>query len=465
MHNSIAITAINAGDAFEHCKGPAQTTKVGELRDRIAQVLDMLDAISISDPHTFPPPAPIPTVLQGPSKPQSKVNTATLLEPSVDANHLTVSDQSRKRCASDLEEHRTVKALKREPQEDAPIALSIQEAVISPQPVLPFTTSGNPYAVVQPTVPVVGSSRPPSRPPTPPFVANNSFGIVKTQPSVTAAFPAFLPVAPPPGTLPINSAVPPPAFPHSSWSDPVVPTRHHHSLSAGSISGPVPGLNTSNSNVLGPFSSNGIPGALSQPLTNPSTSGAAALGRMSRSGSISGTNFFRNTYAPYPYSETIGEQATPMWNVTKPPSSTIRGSYPSRVLGDPGGPPKRHAMFTMSGGHSSHNSPSDDEDDDDDSDSDASSSGKTVTYHVGFTLLEIYIKNHQNTDIDHLDSRRSTTHVSHLGVALRPSFRGGQNLFQLLEQAVLQSYVHFFCIMFSPSQPGIETHRVFFSYF
>ena len=31
-----------------------------------------------------------------------------------------VSDQSRKRCASKLEEHRNVKAMKREPQDDKP---------------------------------------------------------------------------------------------------------------------------------------------------------------------------------------------------------------------------------------------------------------------------------------------------------------------------------------------------------
>ena len=49
--------------------------------------------------------------------------------PITDTGHLSVSE-SRKRCASELEVHRTVKALKREPQDDAPLISSIQDASI-----------------------------------------------------------------------------------------------------------------------------------------------------------------------------------------------------------------------------------------------------------------------------------------------------------------------------------------------
>ncbi|PPQ89143.1 hypothetical protein CVT25_006515 [Psilocybe cyanescens] len=387
----IAITAIDAGDAFEHCHGPEQTTKVGELKDRIEQVMQMLKTMTVngSEPHSYAIATPVPTVHPQPTIPLF----APPFPPSdnaVESNHLAVSDQSRKRCASELEEHRSVKALKREPQDDTPLILTMQDAATPPAASLAFPPSTT-YPVV-PAVPVVPKSRPPSRPPTPPsaFVANNSFGTIKQQPSGPAATPAFIPGTPAAASLPLNTAISPPAF-HNTWSDPIVPTRHHHSLSAGSVPGPLTNLGAlATVPSSSPFAPIGLQAPVSQPLTNQQNGGTPTIGRMSRSGSISGTNF-RNLYNTFSYSEQpYSDAATSAYHGQKVPSSSSRGGGSQsnwRMGSEAAGTSsstiatKRTASFSINAPSHSHNSPSDDEDDEDDSDSDESTSGKTVSHH------------------------------------------------------------------------------------
>ena len=314
-------------------------------------------------------------------------------EPSAESSHLGVSDHPRKRCASDLEEHRTIKALKREPQDDSPLTLSIQEAPVIPGSSVPFPPPSANFSNVLPPLPAVPGSRPPSRPPTPPsvFVPGTAF---KPQAPVAAAFPAFLPAAapsaaPPHASLPLSlpAANPPPSYPplpHSSWSDPVVPTRHHHSLSAGSINGPLQGVAAPSGTSRTPSAFHSVP--VSAPMTQlptvPSNGPATIsqpIGRMSRSGSISGTSF-RNPYGQYPYNEPYSDPATAVWQMAKASGSTSRPGQSNWFVGTE--PKKTFSFASSSAPHTAHNSPSDGDDDDDESDSDESTSGKAAAHQV-----------------------------------------------------------------------------------
>jgi len=350
--------------------------------------------MSVSDNETpsFPPMiAPVPTI--APEHPNSLLPPVLpSMEPLTGETnaHLAVSDPlSRKRCASALEEHRTVKAPKREPQDDVMSPLTIQEPI---QPAPGFTLSHpNTFPVV--ATPLVGGSqsRPPSRPPTPPsaFVRKNSFGVSKQQP-LTSTFPPFLPGGSVPSSapLPLGTSVVPPGFPHlphSSWSDPVVPTRHHHSLSAGAIPGPITSLPSSPTSIIP--NANFVPSILPAPLTQSaltiskpvSSIISPPIGRMSRSGSISGTNF-RHVYAPYSVKEPYADPSA-TWHVGKASNSPTRNGQSSWYMGaESSNTQKKFSFAGNSAPSSTKNSPRDDDDDDDDSESEESDSGKTVTY-------------------------------------------------------------------------------------
>lgn len=385
---SIAVTAIDAGDAFENRHGAAeQAFKVEELRDRINEVVAILSNMSFDSKDTPPFLSQAnPSLLSG----LDQVIPAVVpqAEPPVDSTHLGVHDHSRKRCASELEEHRTVKALKREPQDDTPLILSIQDVSTSS---VPFPPPPLVYPNILPPLPAVPGSRPPSRPPTPPssvFVPSSSF---KQQTPVAAAFPAFLPAASTPTapvSFPMQASNPQPSyppFPHSSWSDPVVPTRHHHSLSAGSINGPLGGVSapSGSTHSSGAFPTTSVPVPLTQrpavPSNGPASMISQPVGRMSRSGSISGTNF-RNPYGPFQYNELFSDPAMAIWHTTKASGSASRPGQSNWYMGSE--PRRTFSFATSSAPHTAHNSPSDGEDDDDDSDSDESTSGKAATHHV-----------------------------------------------------------------------------------
>lgn len=302
--------------------------------------------------------------------------------------HLSVSE-SRKRCASELEEHRIVKALKREPQDDAPLISSIQDATVHAVLSPPFSAVPQSVTFTPPST-VAPPSQPPSRPPTPPaFPPATSFVSVKPQAPRTSSYPPFIPPTNAPVLIHSTSmpsppvAVAPPPFPHS-WSDPL-PTRHHQSLSSGSVSVP----HISQTPLAAPsYSSTIIPTSLplpphSVPSNAASSAMTPAVGRMSRSGSISGTNF-RNPYSTFPYAnDPYSDRATSAWHATSTPPANQSNRYTGAEA------TSSSRKFSISG-HSApsttQNSPSDDEDDDEDSDSDDSSSGKTVTQHVRSSL-------------------------------------------------------------------------------
>ena len=244
-----------------------------------------------------------------------------------------VSDQSRKRCASELEEHRTVKAPKREPQDDIPLSLPINEVNHLPAAATAFAVPPAATQVVFPTMQplIMSQSRPPSPTPSTAFATHSSFTTIKQQAPLAATFPTF--AGPPSGaihplTLPQPTAVP---------SKPTT-------------------------SVIRP-----------------------SIGRISRSGSINGTTF-KNPYASFPYQDGYSDPSA--WH-PKISSSSSRsnqstwymGSEPFHTLRKSSSDFVGSTSDSMSG--ASHNSsPTDDDYDEDESDSDESNGEKAVVHRV-----------------------------------------------------------------------------------
>jgi hypothetical protein len=279
-----------------------------------------------------------------------------------------VSDQSRKRCASELEEHRNVKAMKREPQDDKPLSLPTNEVNHLPAAATTFPVPPVAAPVVFPVM----------QPP---------ISTIKQLAPLTATFPTFV-AGTTSGPLtnvtsPIN--VIPPIFPplRSSWSDPVTTTCHQHSLSAGSVTGPLvnqPPLPATHLNTVSPtIPLSTLPQSTTVPI-KPTTSVKGSIGRMSRSGSINGTTF-KNPYASFAYQD--GHPDSSKWHPKMSSSSNHSGQSTWYVGSEPLNTFRRSSSdFTGLIPVTSQDSlPSDDDDEDDDDDSD-DSHGKTVIHRV-----------------------------------------------------------------------------------
>ena len=320
-------------------------------------------SLSESDLTTTSLPSIVPPILTIPSEQPMVARPAVRSMESLGSEPIQpVSDQSRKRCASELEEHRTVKAMKmkREPQDDKPLSFPTNEVNH-----LPAASTAFPVPPV--AAPVVFP------------VMQQPISTIKQQAPLTATFPTFVagstsgPLTP--LTNPTN--VIPPVFPplRSSWSDPVTTTCHQHSLSAGSITGPLvnqPPLPTAHLNTVSPtVPLLTLPQSTTVPIKPTTSVKGPPIGRMSRSGSINGTNF-KNPYASFAYQDVHSDPST--WH-KKMISSSSRSGQSSWYMGsEPLNTFRRSSSdFTGLIPSTSHDSPpSDDDDEDDEDDSDDS---------------------------------------------------------------------------------------------
>ncbi|TFK76329.1 hypothetical protein BDN72DRAFT_230264 [Pluteus cervinus] len=370
MLKDIAKTASSAGDACRLHHDAEATSKVDELKERITKVAEMISMMSLARPRES---FPMPNYLVDYSVADALVSYATQTAPPMDI--LATLDSSRKRGATGFEEPRTHKALKREPAEDPtlPATVTATATVDQPMPSDPtplYTTTVAPMATqATRAIAPLPHSRPSSRPPSPP-TAFNTF-TQNTQPAnLITYYPEYgqLPT-PLPTTSPTFSAIQP------SWTDSVVPSRHHHSLSTGSLKGPIQGLSIL---PTPPLSSAGLEAyspplhQMTPPLPTPPASTAISppLGRMSRSGSISGSfnnpfsypfHPFSDTSAPYPGMTRVPATATL-------PASPSANWYPETTSQSAGVAPSEVSATTRT-------TPSDEEDDDDDADSEEGPSG------------------------------------------------------------------------------------------
>jgi hypothetical protein len=354
----IAQTAESAGYALWNHDGASASSKVDELKASISKVSEMLDRLSVSK-----------------------------------------SDQSRKRYAAELDEGRSVKSLKREPQEDLPLSLpQIDPNIPVPaeqSPTYPTPLSAHPMnSTARPIAPLPHSdSQSPSREPTPPkapLPSRSSF----TPPKLSAGpgFSVFMPPSPavefPPTIVPlVGSPIPFGAPSNSQWAESVGSTsRHHHSLSAGAITSPIQAMplggNSAVPRSLDPFSPS-VPAA-PPPMITPSTSAISPpIGRMSRSGSITGVPY--NTTFSFNYSTTEAPGwhtvSQPTQNLPPPPQTSRPRSQSNWYFG-----PSEHSGLSASPSTTSdvsstmvgaaptttRSTPTDPEDNDDDHDSDSS---------------------------------------------------------------------------------------------
>jgi hypothetical protein len=373
------------------------SSKVDVLKERISQVSRMFAGMMSSTAPYCAPPYPPPLHSPGLSEqaplgfsPSTITSPPSLMDFS---DILNIPDHSRKRGASEFEEPRTLKAPKREPQED--ILLSLPEAPPGVDSSPPFSVAG----ISLPSVPTQGiamqpSSQPPSRPSTPPGFYS---GISPTKHVSTPAYAPVIPSCPPPAEFgSVTTSVGPasPTFPrlHTSWSDSVVTSRHHHSLSAGSLSGSVMPMSPTTSVGSGMGEIFSTP-ALQQlphqslPTATTATTISPPIGRMSRSGSINGavpgsyTFSFRDPSGPWSSSmdrapaKSVPSSAPPAWfagseGSVPSTSSSAATDVPSSVLN------------TVP---STRNSPTDGVEDDDDAESDDNDgSAPKCVHHVSF---------------------------------------------------------------------------------
>lgn len=297
----IAQTAESAGRALSVHDDASATSKVGQLKASISKVSDMLDKLSVSK-----------------------------------------SDQSRKRCAVETDAGRNAKALKREPQEDIPLSPPQIDSSIPQQaeqsPTYPSPLSAHPLGTMnQPIVSMLHSrSQPPSRAPSPPEATHS------TQPSFnspksggTTGFATFLSSSSPAIEYPprLASSNGSPVFGVSSsagtsqWDGSIVSTsRHHHSLSAGAITSPpqalpmTPGSSAAVSNTLDAYSVH-TPASI---IASATSTISPPIGRMSRSGSITGV--------PYnsPFSFNYASKETPTWSAMAQQSQNLPPTPQSR---------------------------------------------------------------------------------------------------------------------------------------
>ncbi|KAG6877159.1 hypothetical protein C0993_009837 [Termitomyces sp. T159_Od127] len=339
-------------------------------------------AVSATSAHITPPPVPASlTQIITHSVPSSSTHFTSPPMPPCGTHQalpdsLIIPDHSRKRCASELEETRNVKAPKREPSDDIPLNLHTPPAVPTP----PFNFGG----VSHPTKIQLSSSQPPTPPttfsPIGQFSPNKSIASFPlSTPPISSPVEYFPPVA-----ASSHSTVPA-TFPgmHTSWSDSAVPTRHHHSLSSSSIGGTtVPSTPPAATNsMMDPFTSvpmqqSSLPGIAS---TVVSTVVSPPIGRMSRSGSINGTypNAWYMEAASWP--NTLGSR-TPIKGLPQASPSTWFSKSESNPSGSSLSSASSAASdrLPLSVPSTNQNSPAeDDEDEDDDFEEDDTASKNT----------------------------------------------------------------------------------------
>jgi len=278
--------------------------------------------LRMTPPNHVPPPVAVPDAVQQVYPAQVDMQSS-----------LPTPPDSRKRCLSDFDEQRPLKSLKAEPQDDLPLSHNDMYA-----PIIPKVPTFHDLQSLQ--------SAPPSQP-TSPFVFNPVKSYSRT------------PYPDTPSSDSIGKAAPP-SFPpfRSAWSESVVPTRHSHSLSTGSITIP-PSRSSSDPN----FS------------TKVPTPVPGVNGRMARSGSIGGT--FTHPFT-FPYTQPFVD--VPVWPGSRTESEVTPLSTPSLTCSSQWTPTSSapsssvsQASWDTSISTHSHTSPEDEGDDGDDYDEDDSS--------------------------------------------------------------------------------------------
>ncbi|EAU88812.2 hypothetical protein CC1G_01185 [Coprinopsis cinerea okayama7 len=254
-----------------------------DLRDLLQSKMNLISRMAANlslgtSQETTPPPPSLPAFVESQMTGISELpvnggysnHPPTGFDPTA---HVLVSDQSRKRTASEMDAD--IGMLKREPPEDAPLVLPNSVDPLSLPPVFPATSA-------IPLSSQVTQSRPGTRPPTPQsasFSTSQSFVSPPMSPYTMTGPLGKAPVSIGPHQGPSNPSF---ASVRPGWPEQTPPaaSRHHHSLSTGSIGNPMQLMLSSMPSI--PIH----PGLASGPTT-PITVNPPMLNRTSRSGSLS----------------------------------------------------------------------------------------------------------------------------------------------------------------------------------
>lgn len=327
---SISKTAHSAHESCIMGNGASAGARVDELRRTIALVSDLIAATHLADSppsNKSPKYSGISSNTSHSPREMGSINVGQEHHPlslSPYSSHLMSKalglmdmqgvvdsgDGSRKRCASTMPGDRVIKAMKMEPQDDAPLHINQTTNAIhhhsSTYPSMPPFTQSNP--------PSAPSSRPSSSAGLP---AHHTFNPILQQQPHSFNFPDLDIISPTTSqhaghsrnsssTLP-HTAGPPfpsPSVARMSWSDgpATFPHRQHqHTTSAGTLNNGINlhGLGPSSATI--PFTTPGVFGTapatqLSQSRAGPGLNGVSIspttsrpLGRLSRSGSMNGS--------------------------------------------------------------------------------------------------------------------------------------------------------------------------------
>ncbi|THU87229.1 hypothetical protein K435DRAFT_782527 [Dendrothele bispora CBS 962.96] len=335
LDERVVQSASTAAVLCRSDKGAEASRIVDDLREKLAYVSDVISGMKDMSVNESPTPGLRMTPPNHISPPVVTPESVQQAYPaSIDMqSSLPTPPDSRKRCLSDFDEQRPLKSLKAEPQDDVPLS------------------SNDMYAPILPKVPT--------------FHDLQSLQSASSLQSSTNSF-VFNPVKQYPGSYPetpspesIGKGTPPPFPPfRSAWSESVVPTRHSHSLSAGSI-------------TVSPSRSSSDPNfAAKLPPAVPGVNG-----RMARSGSIGGT--FTHPFT-FPYTQPFVE--VPVWPGSRTEPEVTPLSTPSLTSSSQWTPTSSAPSSSVSQASwdapvttQSHTSPEDEGDDGDDYDEDESS--------------------------------------------------------------------------------------------
>ncbi|KAJ3544077.1 hypothetical protein NMY22_g2918 [Coprinellus aureogranulatus] len=363
--NALAKDFYQAGQAVQ-CLD-TQEELPDEIKSRIASLSRLAAQLSISSDGS-PPPAHPPASTSAPVAPPTPPASVGVgadqhggyplpaVLPQFDP---LLPDQSRKRGPCELDEHRSVKAMKREPLEELKLPLPAESLPLDASAGFP-ATSAIPSSHA---IPSIAQSRPAS----PPIPTSFAAAVAQYNMQPPQLYPPGAPIAPP-STVPSNSMPPlnlnlpplpptPSAFANgrTAWGDGnVVQSRHHHSLSAGAILNPMQGMQ------MPPVPVTSSSSLVSGPNT-PITTHPPPLVRTGRSGSVSSLTayesggFFSNIQEKVPEVPIAGHRSG---------RSSIAGNW--YFAGDTSSSPTN----TSEEPSTTRNTPSDDDDEESGSDSD-----------------------------------------------------------------------------------------------
>ncbi|KAI0721726.1 hypothetical protein C8T65DRAFT_631012 [Cerioporus squamosus] len=360
MLKNIARTANSGSEACSMGQSGDAQEIVSVLRKNVLLVSELVAAMQLGDaaaglsPNASLGPGPSPSAaalnansvpapvaaamnVEQPQSSTQQVHTPPSLNGlpsggSMDPSPMSDSSESRKRCASSVAGDRVVKSMKLEPQDDAPPLQIPPSGTIAPNMMPQTHFSYHPYPLASAPPPLPPVSEFPPIPPLP------SAPLPGSRPASSAGIPPSLPLGMFPdvasqvaaatqsAALPVD---PVPSMPHSPdfitpasattaamsaaaagfmqgtvWPDNrvTIPRQHHHSLSAGAIlkyepavSQPVPIAGPSSIPYTTPMYSPTQPTHLQQAPLN---AASAAMGRASRSHSLSGMH--ANPFAHVP---------------------------------------------------------------------------------------------------------------------------------------------------------------------